>query len=240
MRTALPAALAIPVALLATPLSAQDAQRPSVAAAAQDAAGAAGAAIDRAAAAYAKVRTARAAFEQTLTNPLSGSVLVSHGEFQQQRPDRLSVTFTDPAGDRIVADGKFVWLYLPSSAPGQVVRTPLAHAAGVGTVDLTARFLDAPRTRYTIRDAGTETVGGRPARVVTLLPRTEQPFVKATVWIDDADATVRQFEVVDQSGVTRRVRLTSLALNAPVDRSAFSFKPPRGVKIYTQGEQARR
>jgi outer membrane lipoprotein carrier protein len=230
-------ALALLVASAAAPLAAQDAARPS---GAQDPSGAAGAAIDRAAAAYAKVRTARATFEQTLTNPITGSVLVSHGEFQQQRPDRLAVTFTDPAGDRIVADGKFVWLYLPSTAPGQVVRTPLSRAAGVGTMDLTARFLDSPRTRYTIGDAGTEAVGGRPAHVVTLVPRTEQPFVKATVWIDDADATVRQFEVVDQSGVARRVRLTSLALNAPVDRSAFSFKPPRGVKVFTQGEQATR
>src|ERR687884_452344 len=100
-------ALALLVASAAAPLAAQDAARPS---GAQDPSGAAGAAIDRAAAAYAKVRTARATFEQTLTNPLTGSVLVSRGEFQQQRPNRLAVRFTDPAGDRIVADGKYVWL----------------------------------------------------------------------------------------------------------------------------------
>jgi outer membrane lipoprotein carrier protein len=222
---------------LAAPLSAQGA---AAASGAQEASGAAATAIDRAAAAYAKVRTARATFEQTLKNPLTGSVLVSRGEFLQQRPNRLAVRFTDPAGDRIVADGKYVWLYLPSTTPGQVIRTPVSQAAGVGTVDLTARFLDAPRARYTIGDAGADTVGGRPARVVTLVPRTAQPFVRATVWIDDADATVRQFEVVDQNGVTRRVRLTSLTLNGPVDGSAFAFKVPRGVKVYTQGEQAGR
>ena len=237
MRRALAAALALhATAVAAAPLAAQEAARASTAETAPGAA----AAIDRAAAAYAKVRTVRATFEQTLKNPLTGSVLVSRGEFLQQRPNRLAVRFTDPAGDRIVADGKYVWLYLPSTTPGQVIRTPVSQAAGVGTVDLTARFLDAPRARYTIGDAGADTVGGRPARVVTLVPRTAQPFVRATVWIDDADATVRQFEVVDQNGVTRRVRLTSLTLNGPVDGSAFAFKVPRGVKVYTQGEQAGR
>jgi outer membrane lipoprotein carrier protein len=205
-------------AAAALPLSAQDVT---------------GATIDRAVAAYAKVRTARATFEQTITNPLTGSTNVSRGEFQQERPGRLSVHFTDPKGDRIVADGKAVWLYLPSSAPGQVIKMP-ATAAGTGTVDLTAQFLDQPKTRYTITDAGAATVGGRPTRALLLVPRSAQPFAKATVWVDDADGAVRQFEVTDGGGVTRRVRLTSLRLNAPVDRKAFRFSPPKGVKVYEQ------
>jgi outer membrane lipoprotein carrier protein len=189
--------------------------------------------IDRAVAAYAKVRTARATFEQTIDNPLTGSAQTSRGEFQQQRPGLLSVRFTDPVGDRIVADGKAIWLYLPSTAPGQVIKMP-ATKGGAGTVDLTARFLDAPKTRYTISDAGAEVVAGRKARALVLVPRTEQPFAKAKVWIDDEDGAIRQFEVSDANGLVRRVRLTSLRLNVPVDRGAFTFSPPKGVRIYEQ------
>jgi outer membrane lipoprotein carrier protein len=189
--------------------------------------------IDRAVAAYAKVRTARATFEQTIDNPLTGSALTSRGEFQQERPGRLSVRFTDPQGDRIVADGKAVWLYLPSTAPDQVIKMP-ATREGTGTVDLAGQFLDQPKTRYVITDGGADTVSGRPTRVVRLVPRTAQPFAKAAVWVDDADGTVRQFEVTDGSGIVRRVRLTSLRLNVPVDRKAFSFTPPKGVRIYEQ------
>jgi outer membrane lipoprotein carrier protein len=192
-----------------------------------------GATIDRAVAAYAKVRTARATFEQTISNPLTGSTHASRGEFQQERPGRLSVRFTHPKGDRIVADGKAVWLYLPSTAPDQVIKMP-ATAAGTGTVDFTTQFLDQPKTRYTITDAGAATVGGRPTRALLLIPRSEQPFTRATVWVDDADGSVRQFEVTDGAGVIRRVRLTALRVNVPVDRKAFKFSPPKGVKVYEQ------
>src|SRR5215218_9889677 len=110
--------------------------------------------LDRAVAAWSKVRTARATFEQTITNPLTGRTLTSTGEYQQQRPGKLSVRFSNPADERIVADGKHLWLYLPSSAPGQVIRTSLKEG-GSGTVDLSAQFLTSPRSRFTVAPAGT-------------------------------------------------------------------------------------
>jgi outer membrane lipoprotein carrier protein len=188
--------------------------------------------LDRAVTTWAKVRTARATFEQTIVNSLTGTTLTATGEYQQQRPGKLSVRFDKPASDRIVADGKQVWLYLPSSAPGQVIRSPLG-SAGTGTVDLTAQFLTAPRSRYTVSDAGTQVVGGRPTHAFTLVPKVASgaPFRTATVYIDDADATIRQFEVTEQSGVQRKVRLISFRTNVPVDARAFVFTPPPGVRI---------
>ncbi len=188
--------------------------------------------LDRAVAAWAKVKTARATFEQTITNPLTGRTLTATGEYQQQRPGKLSVRFSDPANDRIVSDGTRLWLYLPSTTPGQVIRTSLKDA-GSGTVDLSAQFLTAPRSRYTVTPAGTAQVSGRATHAFALVPKQKggAPFQTATVWIDDADATVRQFEVTEPTGVQRRVRLTSFRPNAPVDASAFRFTVPEGVRI---------
>ena len=188
--------------------------------------------LDRAVAAWTKVKTARATFEQTITNPLTGRTLTASGEYQQERPGKLSVRFTDPANDRIVSDGSRLWLYLPSTTPGQVIRTSVKNA-GAGTVDLSAQFLIAPRSRYTVTPAGTAQVSGRATHAFTLVPKQKDgaPFQTATVWIDDADATIRQFEVTEPSGVQRRVRLTSFRLNAPVDASAFKFEVPEGVRI---------
>jgi outer membrane lipoprotein carrier protein len=188
--------------------------------------------LDRAVSAWTKVKTARATFEQTITNPLTGRTLTATGEYQQQRPGKLSVRFSDPANDRIVADGSHLWLYLPSTTPGQVVRTAVKNS-GSGTVDLSAQFLVSPRTRYTVSAAGTAQVSGRPTHVFTLVPKQKEgaQFQTATVWIDDADATIRQFEVTEPSGVQRRVRLTSFRTNAPVDASTFKFTVPEGVRI---------
>jgi outer membrane lipoprotein carrier protein len=188
--------------------------------------------LDRAVAAWAKVRTARATFEQTIANPLTGNTLSATGEYQQRRPGKLSVKFDNPATDRIVADGKYVWLYLPSSVPDQVIRSPLGNS-GTGTMDLTAQFLTAPRTRYSVTGAGVLTVSGRPSHGYTLVPRTagSAPFKTATVYIDDADATIRQFIVTEQNGVQRTVRLTSFRPNVPVDDKAFVFTVPPGTRI---------
>jgi outer membrane lipoprotein carrier protein len=187
--------------------------------------------IDRAVAAWQAAKTVRASFEQTLTNPLTGSDVTARGEFQQQGRNRIDIRFTDPAGDRIVADGKVLWIYLPSTTPGQVIRSTLSQ--GANSVDLTGQFLTAPRTKFNISSAGTMSVSGRPAHGLLLVPKREgsQPFSKATVWVDDRDGLVRQFEVTDQNGVTRRVRLTSIRVNAPLDAGAFRFSPPRGVKV---------
>ncbi|MES2177287.1 MAG: outer membrane lipoprotein carrier protein LolA [Gemmatimonadota bacterium] len=188
--------------------------------------------LDRAVAAWTKVKTARATFEQTITNALTGRTLTSSGEYQQLRPGKLAVTFAAPANDRIVADGKYVWMYLPSSAPDQVIKSAQS-SVGTGTVDLSAQFLTSPRTKYTVSAAGTLVVSGHATHSYNLIPKSESsaPFKSAVVWIDDADATIRQFMVVDASGMERKVHLTSFKTNVPVDDAAFKFTVQPGMRV---------
>jgi outer membrane lipoprotein carrier protein len=188
-------------------------------------------AIDAAVASYARVRTARAEFEQTLTNPLTGLTLKSSGTFEQDRPDKFAFRFTDPKGDVIVADGKYVWLYVPSSAPGQVIRTPLSSGPA-GAFDLIGEFFSNPRARYAIGDGGAATVNGREARIVALTPKQrDAAFVRAKVWVDSEAGTLLQFEAEESNGNVRHVRITSFTPNVSVSRSTFTFAPPKGVRI---------
>src|SRR5450756_1422107 len=78
--------------------------------------------IDRAVAAYARLNAIRAEFQQTLTNPLTGNSQTTSGVILRKKPNLLSITFD--SGDRVAADGSTLWVYLPSSVPGQVVRMP--------------------------------------------------------------------------------------------------------------------
>ena len=192
---------------------------------------AADAALAKAVAAYADVRTARATFEQTITNPLVGSKLNSRGDFEQRRPNKFAFRFSDPKGDRIISDGKYVWVYLPNSQPDQVIRIALADG-GAGSLDLISEFFDSPKSRYSVKDGGAATIEGKAARAVLLTPtRRDASFLKATVWIDVNDGKLLQFEAEEPSGVTRRVRITSWTPNVDVSASAFVFKPPKGVKV---------
>jgi outer membrane lipoprotein carrier protein len=188
--------------------------------------------IKRARAAWSRVQTLRATFEQTLTNPLTGSAMLSRGELQQRKPNRIAINFTDPAGDRIVGDGRYVWVFLQSATPGQVVK--LANTdVGAASSDLIGQFLNTPRAKYDATDAGAEKINGRGARALVLIAKPGQvlPFVRAKVWVDNADGLIRQFESTDGVGVTRKVRLLTLRPNAEVSSRAFSFEVPAGVRV---------
>jgi outer membrane lipoprotein carrier protein len=186
--------------------------------------------MERAAGNYASMKTMRAEFRQTITNPLTGTSSTSRGEILRRQPNLLAINFSDPKGDRVVADGKAVWIYLPSSAPGQVVRLT-AGSRAAGNIDPGALFLSSPRSRFNVKSAGSEVVGGVKTDVIVLTPRTSTaPFTHAKVWVD-ATATVKQFEVTDANGLTRFVVITRLTANAPIARSEFTFAPPPNARI---------
>lgn len=208
-------------ALAAPPLAAQPA--------------AVGTTIDRAVATYERARTARATFEQTITNPLTGSTVRSRGVFHQEHGGRFAFVFTDPRGDRIVADGQAIWVFVPSTQPSQVIRIP-AVSRGGGGFDLGAQFFSAPRSRFTITDGGAATIDGRATHVLRLVPKqgTNAGFTTGRVWIDDDDGTLRQFEVEEPSGVTRTVRFSDIVVNRKSEPGIFEFTPPRGVRIVEQ------
>jgi outer membrane lipoprotein carrier protein len=192
----------------------------------------AGAIIDRAAAAYARLSSMRAEFRQTLTNPLTGSTQTTSGVILRRKPNLLSINFE--SGDRVAADGSTLWFYLPSSAPGQVIRMPYSGES-TGAVDPANQFLNSPRTRFTVSSAGTAALGGRATHAVTLVPKRPNPaFTSAKVWIDDNDSSIRQFDLETANGLRRHVVITSFTANPDLSRSSFRFSVPKGVKVVDQ------
>jgi len=189
------------------------------------------AALDRAVTAYRKVQTLRATFDQSLANPITGRSAKAKGELLVKRPGRVAVRFTEPSGDRIVSDGTSVWIYLPTSAPGQVMRASADAAQGTG-MDVSTELLTAPRTRFDVADAGAATVNGRATRIVALTPRTARNYTRARLWIDDADGIVRQLELTENSGVVRTITFRTIQLNSKLPASAFKFEVPKGVKVF--------
>lgn len=187
--------------------------------------------MDRAVRNYSSMKSMRAEFTQTITNPLTGTTSVSSGEMLRKQPNLLAINFTNPKGDRVVADGKAVWVYLPSSAPGQVIRLT-AGSNAAGSIDPGAVFLTSPRTRYTMKGARSEFVDGVNTDVVLLTPKlANSPFTSAKVWVDASTGAVKQFEVTDANGLKRHVVITSLVANPVIARSAFTFKPPPKTRI---------
>lgn len=188
--------------------------------------------MDRAVKAYGALNSVRAEFRQTITNPITGTTVSSRGVLLRKDPDLLSINFTNPSGDRIVADGTSLWIYLPSTAPGQVIKTSAKANNALAMVDPGGVFLSSPAARYTMAGGGSATISGRKTNVVKLTPKKSNGmFTSATVWVDAETNYIRQFEVTDANGLKRVVTITSLKPNASVGSSEFRFTPGRNVKV---------
>lgn len=196
---------------------------------------AAEAAYERVAKAWSGLSSLEAQFEQRINNPLVGRTLTSRGVFQQQRPNRIAITFTDPAGDRIVADGKSLWVYLPSSAPGQVLKLP-PDADGAIVADLLGQLFETPRQSFAISGGDAASIDGKATRRVQLAPRTAGalPFTRAVVWIDESASRPARVQITDGQGVERTITMTSWTPNATIPASAFKFSPPKGARVLTK------
>jgi outer membrane lipoprotein carrier protein len=188
--------------------------------------------LERTAVAYRSARTVRAQFAQVLTSPRTGAVYRSRGEFFQQGAERFAFRFSEPAEDRIVADGATLWLYLPSTAKGQALKVP--RAAG-GGMDLAASVLNEPARRYTVTAAPDTIIEGSRVRVVRIEPRSAQsPFTRGALWIDPATALVRRAEFVEASGLVRLLEFGRIRTGGALADSFFTFVPPPGVRVIDQ------
>jgi len=194
----------------------------------------AGPALDRASAAYQTIRTLSAEFTQIVDNPLLGSPDTTRGKLYQMRPSHFAMRFTHPRGDRIVADGRNLWLYTPSSTPGQVIRTGIPSTGTAGP-NLIGQFVERPRERYRARYVRADSAGGRVTDVVALVPRTtDLPYSEAVVWIDRKDGLVRRVEIAETSGQRRTLVLEKVAVNRGVPGREFTFSPPAGLRVVDQ------
>jgi len=193
------------------------------------------AAYDRLVQGWRATQTLEASFEQRVTNPLLGRSATSRGMFQQQRPGKVAITFEEPAGDRIVGDGKALWVYLPSSAPGQVLKLP-ADADGAIVADLLGQLLDTPKRAFVLSGGEAATINGRATRRVMLTPRSVNsvPFKTAVLWIDDKEPRPLRVQVVDGQGIDRVITLTTWRPDAVLPKDAFVFRTPKGVKVSTK------
>ena len=106
--------------------------------------------LDRASASFDTVRTLQADFVQVIDNPMIGDPDTTRGRLYQRRPGYFAMRFTDPKDDRIVADGRHLWLYTPSTTPGQVIRSAIPGTGTTGP-NLIGQFVEHPRERYDAR-----------------------------------------------------------------------------------------
>lgn len=185
--------------------------------------------LEGAAARYAGLATLCADFTQHLSVPLLGQERTGRGRLCQERPANFAMRFTDPAGDAVVVDGTWVWVYYPSMDREQVFRFPMAQAPG--GFDLHREFLDRPAEKYQATYEASERVGGRETHRIRLRPRAATTYQAAVVWIDAVEPLLRQVRVEEENGSVRTVTLTRVQPGVKPPEGWFRFTPPPGARV---------
>jgi outer membrane lipoprotein-sorting protein len=139
--------------------------------------------------------------------------------------------FTVPRGDRIVADGRHLWLYTPSTTPGQALRSGIPQTGTAGP-NLLGQFVERPSERYRARYVRADSLETGVADVIALIPKAGDPgYSEAVIWVDRNDGLVRRMDITEPSGQHRIVSLRRLCVNPDVPPGEFRFSPPAGVRV---------
>ncbi len=189
--------------------------------------------VEQASRVYQALTSFRADFRQVISDPMIGT-FESRGRLTQAGESRLSMRFTDPAGEAIVMDGEHLWVYTPSTTPGQVIRMAVPSDPIYGP-NVLAWILTRASERYRSRYVRADAVGGRAVDVVALTPVDPSlPFSEAVVWLDQYDHLPRRLEIRERSGQDRSLTLSGVEINRRITPATFRFEVPSGVRVINQ------
>lgn len=189
--------------------------------------------VGRASRVYRGLTSLSADFAQVIEDENIGT-FESRGRLQQAGQNKLSMQFSDPKGDAILIDGEHVWVYTPSTTPGQVLRMPLPTGPVYG-FNILAWLLDKPNQRYRVTYLKRDFVNFAATDVVQLEPLSDDiPFRRAVLWLDRDSSLPRKLAIDERAGGTRTLTLSKVRTNEPVSASTFAFKVPNGVRVIEQ------
>jgi outer membrane lipoprotein carrier protein len=184
--------------------------------------------LDRAARTYQALTSFSADFWQVIDDPMMGNYR-SRGRLVQAGDGRLSLRFTEPSGELIVLDGRHVWMYLPSTEPGQVRKIPMSSLPDYFNP---RSLLDQPGRRFEAKSVRRDQLNGRAADVVLLAPRDPNlPFSEVVLWVDREDGLPRRLQFKERSGATRTFTFADVRTNQPIPDRTFTFELPSGVRV---------
>ncbi|HEY7635800.1 MAG TPA: outer membrane lipoprotein carrier protein LolA [Gemmatimonadales bacterium] len=190
--------------------------------------------VGRSARVYRSLSSLGADFVQLINNPMIDSS-ESRGTLVQAGPAKLAMRFTDPPGEAVIIDGQYVWVYTPSTTPGQVLHIRVPSGGPVYGYNILAWLLDKPTERYRATYVRSDRINNQDVDVVQLVPAVpDLPFDSAVVWLGKADGLPRRLEISEHGGASRVLTLSHLRINQSVSDKTFTFTVPAGVRVVDQ------
>lgn len=171
----------------------------------------------------AKVKSFHARFEQQLFDEYGEPLETSRGEVDIVRPGRFNWSYQQPYRQRIVSDGKTLWVYDADLEQVTINEVDLGRVDSPGRllgdeVDVDASFSVTPLPAQD----GVERL--------KLTPKaSEQQFNEIELGL--RDGTVVSMRLKDNLGQTTAITFSDIDREAKIDPATFRFEPPQGVDV---------
>ena len=184
---------------------------------------------------YASVRDFSADFSQQVqTGPLKRRLTPERGKVMIKKPGKMRWEYTTPEEKLFLSDGVLFHTYVKqdrqvfiSPMPtGDRVPTPILFLAGKGDLirDFTPSLTELPE--------------GMPSgsTALKLTPKVRQPEYDWLILVfDPATFQLRGYATSEAEGRITTVTFSNLKDNVGLKDDLFVFKPPRGVKVVSDG-----
>jgi outer membrane lipoprotein-sorting protein len=168
-------------------------------------------------------------FAQERTVTLLRETRRGRGRLCQKQPNLFMMRFTEPSGDRVIADGKDFCQYTPSTDPKQAICIPMSRAGNA--YDFHREFLERPAEKYNLTLEGQEAIDGAQTHRVLLVPKQAAGYRQAKLWIDARTRLVKQLELHEENGTIQRITMSNIDLSATPPANAFRVDLPAGVEV---------
>ncbi|MGQ5524318.1 outer membrane lipoprotein chaperone LolA [Chitinimonas sp. PSY-7] len=161
-------------------------------------------------------------FQQTVTQK-AGKRQEASGTMAILRPGRFDWLYTKPYEQRVVGDGKQLWIYDPDL--NQVTNKQLDRALGDSPAALLAGSNNLDKT-YKLADAGKR----EGLEWVEATPKNRDTgFERVRIGFKDAQPIA--MELADSFGQTTQIRFSKVVRNPKLDIERFNFTLPKGADV---------
>jgi len=178
--------------------------------------------------AFGKLNSYQANF--TITTTRAGRKTVQTGTVKYKATDKILIEFSNPAGQRIVSDGKTMWIYIPSM--NVVAEQDLKSDGGMFTP--TSSGLRRLFSKYHYKFDGKEQPEpqktGEPLYTLQLKQKESRSGYRSMkLWVDKDYMIVRSLGETS-TGKTVELSFSNIRKNVDFQNAIFRFEIPQRVR----------
>lgn len=172
---------------------------------------------------YADTNTMQAEFNQVVTDRQGRKVQEVHGEMQLKRPNQFRWDYHQPFEQKIISDGKQVWLYDTELA--QVTVRSISKALGSSPAALLAGGQNLEQNfKLSQLDKKDDLAW------VSAVPQDQDTGFEK-IQLGFRGNVIQKMLLVDSFGHETNITFTAVKQNPAIDKKTFVFKVPKNVDV---------